>query len=561
MEREYIVTLKSREDLDAFYEDMETPGGDLYIPNRMVKCHLRRDISRNTHYLLTDDEAEQLKKDPRVLDVDLTPEERGFVPKLLWTQTDDFTKDVYNVFSSTDKNWGLWRCITGEEPTDNWGEQGDYSTITDTIKTTSSGKHVDVVIVDEHINANHPEFAVNPDGTGGSRVNQIDWFQDYSSYIGVSTGANYSYYATGSHGTHVAGIACGNTQGWARDANIYNINFGYSPSPAGSFTLLLYDYLRAFHQNKPRNPETGRRNPTITNNSWGYFYSSDIFVSNVTSVTYRGTTTALTGLTVAQKINILEQNGVPCAFGAVLPSYPVQQTAVNADIVDAIEDGVIILAAAGNSYWQHVPPGHPDYDNRFIAGGVTHYHARGVTPGDAAGVVTVGSVDGLFLDVKADFSDHGPLIDVWAPGENIISAIYDCSDTLGGPCIDDPRDNTYKLGVTGGTSMATPQCTGVVACLLEQQQDMTQSDVFDYLSAGKGSRSGQLHIQAPTQEWENYGELMPTQSPYFALAEDDNNRYLYYDRKRPYDGMTTPSSNHKTRPSTGQVFPRIRGRR
>ena len=26
--KEYIVTLKNRDDLDAFYEDMETPGGN-----------------------------------------------------------------------------------------------------------------------------------------------------------------------------------------------------------------------------------------------------------------------------------------------------------------------------------------------------------------------------------------------------------------------------------------------------------------------------------------------------------------------------------------------------
>lgn len=561
MEREYIVTLKRREDLNDFYEDMETPGGNLYIPNRRVECHLRRDISRNTHYLLTDEEAQELKNDPRVLDVDLTPEERGFVPKLLWSQTGDFTKDIYTEYTSASKNWGLWRCITGEEPTDNWGEDGDYNTIEDTIKTTSSGKNVDIIIVDEHVNPNHPEFAVNPDGTGGSRVNQINWFQEYSSYIGVNTAANYSYYFTGSHGTHVAGTAAGNTQGWARDANIYNISFMYSPSPSGSFALLLYDYIRAFHQNKPRNPLTGRRNPTITNNSWGYFYGGTILISSVSSVTYRGVTTSLAGLTIAQRRSILEQNGVPCPYSTELPSYPQQQTAVNADIQDAIEDGVILLCAAGNSSWRHVPLGHPDYDNRIVASGTTHYHSRGTTPGDANGVVTVGAVDGLFLDVKADFSDHGPNIEIWAPGENIISAIYDCSDTMGSPCYNDPRDSNYKLGVTGGTSMATPQCTGIIACLLEQQPDMTQSDVLEYLTIGKGRKEGQLHIQAPSSEWEDYGELLPEQSPYFALSQEDNNRYLYYDKKRPYDGLTTPSANHKKRPSSGQVFPRVRGRR
>ncbi len=69
--KEYIVTLKNKDDLDAFYEDMETPGGSLYIPNRAVECVNRREISRNTHYMLSDAEAEELKKDSRVMFAEL----------------------------------------------------------------------------------------------------------------------------------------------------------------------------------------------------------------------------------------------------------------------------------------------------------------------------------------------------------------------------------------------------------------------------------------------------------------------------------------------------------
>ena len=69
--KEYIVTLQSRENLDNFYDDMETPGGTLYIPDRAIDLVDRRPISRNTHYLLTDEEAEQIRQDPRVLAVEL----------------------------------------------------------------------------------------------------------------------------------------------------------------------------------------------------------------------------------------------------------------------------------------------------------------------------------------------------------------------------------------------------------------------------------------------------------------------------------------------------------
>ena len=43
-------------------------------------------------------------------------------------------------------------------------------------------KDVDAVIVDGHVNPDHPEFAVNVDGTGGSRVNQFNWFQYKSAF-------------------------------------------------------------------------------------------------------------------------------------------------------------------------------------------------------------------------------------------------------------------------------------------------------------------------------------------------------------------------------------------
>ena len=35
--KEYIVTCKSMEDLNSFYDDMETVGVSLYIPDRAVE--------------------------------------------------------------------------------------------------------------------------------------------------------------------------------------------------------------------------------------------------------------------------------------------------------------------------------------------------------------------------------------------------------------------------------------------------------------------------------------------------------------------------------------------
>ena len=51
-EKIYVVTLHNREDLDGFYDDMKDNG---------FRLNLKRPISRNTHYWMTDEQAEELK--------------------------------------------------------------------------------------------------------------------------------------------------------------------------------------------------------------------------------------------------------------------------------------------------------------------------------------------------------------------------------------------------------------------------------------------------------------------------------------------------------------------
>ena len=79
-EKIYIVTLHNKEDLDGFYDDMKDNG---------FRLNMKRPISRNTHYWMTDEQAEELKQDPRVWDVDLRPEDKGIYPKRCTTSTDD----------------------------------------------------------------------------------------------------------------------------------------------------------------------------------------------------------------------------------------------------------------------------------------------------------------------------------------------------------------------------------------------------------------------------------------------------------------------------------------
>lgn len=541
MMKEYVVTLKNFEDLDLFYEDMETPGGSITIPDRMVDCAIRRNISRNTHYLLTEEEAQLLRDDPRVLAVELLPSELGLVVTPYWTQTAPFQKN--STISSSDKNWGLLRCTLASQIS-GWGT----SSQTATISTTASGKNVDVVIVDAHVNPNHPEFAVNVDGTGGSRVQQIDWFQ-YNTVLGLSYTGAYSYSSFSSnHGTHVAGTVAGNTQGWARNSKIYNIEFSYTGAnaPGGSWELLLFDYLRAFHKNKSINPSTGRRNPTITNHSWGYSYN-DVDLSQVTSVTYQGTTTSLSGLATSIKAATLQSNGVPVPAGTYLYKIPARYTALDADIQDAIADGVIVISSAGNSYWNCTTSTGVDYNNYINTNnyGVL-YHSRGSSPSAADGVICVGSIGTASTENKSNFSNWGTRIDIWAPGSSIISSVYDstAATEFSITLVNDPRNSSYKLGSISGTSMSSPQVSGIAALIAESCPQMKQSEMKNLLT--KTSKSNQI----PTGS-------NPNASPYTGIG-NSNNKYLFYRLLRGFNGEVYPRKNQNGRGSQGQMFPRVK---
>lgn len=292
-QKEYIISLHNMEDLESFYEDMETPGGNLYIPDRAVYCCDRRPVSRNTHYMLTDWEAQEVKGDPRVRFVEIHPRYLGVKAGTCDTQT----SSNWNKSGSTSnvmRNWGLLRCYEGADRS-GWGSDGTTNQ-TGTITLNTTGRNVDVVVIDENgIVWSHPEYAVNEDGTGGTRTNQYNWFQHDPAVKGQPAGT-YSY-GTGGHSTHVSGTVAGNRQGWARDANIYNIYYLAGDNADYNFPYVM-DYVREFHRTKAVNPATGRKNPTITNNSWGMsIFPSEWSFSDITAVTYRGTRYTPSGAT------------------------------------------------------------------------------------------------------------------------------------------------------------------------------------------------------------------------------------------------------------------------
>lgn len=697
-QKEFIVTLKDYSFLEEFYVDMETRGTTKsFVPSRSVECVNKRSISRNTHYMLTDEEARELAHDHRVEAVSVRIKNISDKTQLHSEQTASWNRSASNNFG--EKNWGLYRTQLAQNISQ-WGSESGTNTETATIKINGTGKNVDIVIVDNILDPTHPEF------TG--RVVQYDWFGQHDTVVkgtgvnivsvarnnntativtqsphslnvgavvnvtitvgnntfnatGVtvtatpdtttfryaSTGSNVlttsvtgtwvgvyqydNYSGNNNHATHVAAIAAGATQGWAREANIYNLRHDSEGFNAGEYTPpdLLIDYIRQFHATKATNPETGRKNPTLVNNSWGFGATVNEFNPytgtgtenpSIAKIVYQGSTVTASGAVVdtglsgafsqstkvADFVSVapgsgnrivttglgtgsissigftntnrtgLTQQGSPTNYDATgvdqnddafwtiaLPfnityltgSYsnvhvssnsfvtfdagslafylglaspttrkilvsagdrsassiwsgtfgtsgsrtfvvryegfegayssvyetiptiiwemrfyeasptqidvnivvnsayraelstqdlidyginfnngtaPFRNTAVDADILDAINEGIVFVGSAGNNATKIDVIGGPDYDNYFVDNGLPVYYHRGSSPGTShPDIICVGNLDSASIEGKNQTSNTGPRVDVYAPGTNIVSAVYDSTNGLG----------------------------------------------------------------------------------------------------------------------------------
>ena len=283
---EYIVTVHNFEDIQSVYDDLESyglNGPTAAVPERSCECANRRPDSRSTTYLLTAQEAYKLKEDPRIRTVEPHPTTRGIKAGTFEISQTSNGFDKSGNTNSLYVNWALLRSTAGQTIS-NWGSNGT-TTQSGTVKLAQTGKGVDVIVVDgDGFLPNHPEFS---DGNGGTRAIYHDWYQ-YASTIGDTSNSGNTYVnSTGSyHPIHVMGTVGGNTQGWARDARLYNIY--YDAGNPGDFSF-VYNYVKQFHLAKPIDPTTGLRRPTICNNSWGQsLFPSEWSFGDITAVTYRG---------------------------------------------------------------------------------------------------------------------------------------------------------------------------------------------------------------------------------------------------------------------------------
>jgi hypothetical protein len=465
------------------------------------------------------------------------------------------------------RNWALLRCIEGTQRS-GWGSDSTKNQST-TITIGPTGKNVDVIVMDGICGVpNHPEFAVNADGTGGSRYVQYDWYLlnalatslDDDAATLLSGSYSYSADADANHGAHTTGTVAGNRQGWARDANIYQL--GPLGTQQGIGGTIVWDYVRAFHRNKPINPATGRKNPTICNCSFGssYTFPSTNF-GPITQGTRRGVTVGDYTTNIALTSSQLNSLGMynTTSGGTVYTTVPYYNVVFAADVAAALSDGIIIVAAAGNdSFFIDTTTG-SDYNNNFVAKysaignpsaapSYLWYQHQGCYPAAVPGVICVGAVDAVATERKASYSNAGPRVDVYAPGTWIVSSLTTSTGGwFNGFTSPDSRNSSYYIGRNIGTSMAAPQVTGVLACLLEIYPSMTPAQAMAYVKS-----------YAKLSQLADTGGTSPTWTSDTSSLQGSVNRYLYLPQERPTSGEMYPKQNYLPRPSSGIMYPRTR---
>ena len=548
----FTVCIKNPSDWEEIHNYIINENEIDGIPNRRISCISEMQCSsKRSVYEMSASEAEVLRQHTKVewvvrssMHNPVVLEQRKYDEKVVpHAITNRFKGDFHQLrtnFNLTGEpldytQWGLSRH---SNKTNNFGSN---TLINEDVKYSLTGKNVDVVIMDTGVRWDHPEFLKAghtsvPAGIATETVSRvrdiiIHGAEDYGitwsdhGLTAAGSGALAGYGKTSAlndpsfngswHGSHVAGTAVGNQFGAAFEANIWSIacvdrsDIGFSDPSDG------FDYIRVWHKNKPVNPETGRRNPTIVNGSWGLrqfvvwnFPSNESFAYTATfrGVSHNGTningsSSYLPAMYYMDKLTFGSVGGVPAVWFEFTSKHATSQSTTDELFNDPDCDDLIVVLAAGNSgnsNGKQDMSGGVDYDNQITTGfkyygdqfsedngAVDEFYNRSGTPalahqGQPDAPIIVGALDsfvptvGVASERKASFSNTGPSIDVFAAGRNILSP-YNSG-------YQDPRNTSYFNTYLQGTSMACPNVCGVLALYLQSKPSATRVDVRNWLN-------------------------------------------------------------------------------
>lgn len=473
--KEYIVIVKEGEDLTTLDSEMSANTGSDGIPNRAVECaNACQHDTRMTHWMLTDEEANILKDNGRILDVEIPPKDRtDIIIEPCARQPETFNKTTT---AAGGCNWGLSRSSS---QIDNF--EGN-TTLFDNYKYAMTGEGVDVVIMDSGIELDHPEFK---DASGNSRIQAINWYADHNGVNNPHSGTQGPewYQDTNGHGTFCASISCGKKYGWAKNAHIYVIPI-YDNNSAIT-TELAMDLVKQWHNNK------GNNRPTIINMSFAYFSSIDNAGTQVGDLgqcwdTFTSSMDAWNFGDVGYATTAeIEDNTDLNSFNK--PS--VRVPTIDAKIDQLIAAGIHISIAANNNFevqYEYSDDANDNYNDWMVRpsynGGAQIYYHRGSSPRgtvNGGAEIVVGNIGADYTNNKERLnasSANGEALDIFAPGTSITAGVSNVNNGAYGDH-PHPEDGNFKIGNSSGTSFSCPQVVGVIALYLENEPTITPANL------------------------------------------------------------------------------------
>ena len=478
-------------------------------------------------------------------------------------------------------NYGVGRPTvrkSGEFFADNIG---NVDTSTRDVSYNLTGKNVDIVIQDSGTLQYHPEFM---DQNGKSRVRDIildgPYYIDPDYFIsngftytkadgrtGITTASAEDWWENSSnrsaafqsegtvtipstytennalgnsldgtngindgHGTACASLAAGKNFGNAFEANIWNMSCVGSDS-AGFSIEASYDAMKIWHKNKPVNGETGLKNPTVVNGSWGYqagFESTDLV-----DYKFRGSTGTFSGNAIVTDQVTAMKDGLNNQISGAYRSWSTssRSSSTNTAADELMQSGVIFIAAAGNNN-QRLGVGADDVDrlnymedewfnvgdprSEFPGTACPCNHRDWMNPQgigfesdkDFHPVVCVGAMeDGVTTggaEYQTTYSNNGPGIDIWAPADETLAA-----GTNGVSSYEDYErydDSRFYDANFDGTSAAAPVVTGIVALYLQVRPTATSRDVKNWIKDNGTLLPQSIDANSGDGWWSPYGD-------------------------------------------------------